>query len=467
LKQLFGLKPTIPQCSSSDEPAVEILDAIMDAAPLFPDPMKQFELFAAVHLNVQRRGLLQKKTQPLGSLAWLEHPNVHVTFLPLDKGLHHLAVYTFKVILRRCGEQARPVFYPKPPPVAIGYKADGKQASKGAIGSAVCAMRFSQVRQSPIRKRDYIRPSRKGQASTILEEQKWLLEVGISTPALRDEIFCQLITRLNTAAPLASRTYAWRFLGVVLSAFVPLKNELLEALLDFITETYTYGGREPEIVSLASHAERKVIMFNRKRLRRQSAMFAAPGLLDVERCWEEASTSEVFGQTLSHLTTIPAPDFPPTTNIPAVLPFLFARLVAYGGLQVAGVFQAPGDAAMAKVLRAKLDKGLLSFNDCVPPGNKQVAVLPLATLIVNLFEEMLLPLISPGLYNDCLEAACSDNLKTITTVVRSAILPDINRRVLLFLVAALQGFCDDEEVVKQTGADAQVLSQCFGPVVLR
>lgn len=470
LKQLFGFKATSPTTSpgmSNPNFPLQEIDLIMPTSTReLPNPLQHFEHYAATQLALQRRGLFQKKTQPLDNLAWTEQPSVNVTFLPLDKNLHHLAACTFKVILRLCGEQARSVFYPKPPAVAIGYKAEGKPASKGALGSAVSAMGFSQVRQSPTRKRDYIRPSRKGQASTTLEEQKWLLEVGISTPALRDEIFCQLITRLNIAAPLASRGNAWRFLGVVLSTFSPLNKELLDALMDFIKDTYECGAEDTMIAALASHAERKVMMFTRKRLRRRSAMFAAPGLLEVERSWEEASTSEVFGQSLAHLMTIPAPDFPPTTGIPAVLPFLFGRLVAFGGLQVSGVFQAPGDAAMSRVLRSKLDQGLLSLNDCVADADKEAAVLPLATLIVNLFEELEDPLILQTLYNDCLEAASSDDIKTTTALVRSHLLPIINRRVLLFIVAALQGFCD-EEVVKKTGADAQVLSKIFGPVVLR
>ncbi|PWN22354.1 hypothetical protein BCV69DRAFT_281356 [Microstroma glucosiphilum] len=447
--------------------ALEQIDILMNASSVeLPNPMQHFERFALNNLAVQRKGLFQNKKLPQDSLLWLESPLADVTFLPLDKGLHHLAACTFKVLLRLCGEHTKPVFYPKPPAVAIGYKADGKQASKVAIGAVVSAMRFSQVRQSPLRKRDYIRPSRKGQASTILEEQKWLLEVGISTPDLRDEIFCQLITRLSMAAPPASRAKAWRFLGVVLSAFVPFNKQLLDALMDFIRDTYEHEAEDATIAALASHAEKKAIMFTRKRLRRRSTMFAAPGLLDVERSWEEASTSEVFGQSLAHLMIIPAPDFPPTTGVPAVLPFLFSRLVVYGGLQVAGVFQAPGDAAMSRVLKAKLDQGLLSFNDCVAGAEKHAAVLPLATLIVTLFEELEDPLIPQGLYNHCLEAASTDNLKAITTLVGSVLLPAINRRVLLFLIAALQGFCE-EEVIKKTEADAQLLSKCFGPVILR
>lgn len=415
---------------------------------LTPLSVYRFREFARMQLSSRRRGLFSKRETPLESLLWHRNQNTG-PLLTLDKELHRDAVHCFKIIFRLCGERSKAVFFPKPPPVPIGYSPQAAEQGSCYEGSAIAYRKPARHRHK------CLSPSNMDEdGPTIWEEQRWLLEVCISKAPLRDEVFCQLVTRLNKSAPPVSRFRAWQFFGVLLSSIAPSQRDLIDALQVFIDDACHPDQEHESIRALARHCKKRLTA-----ILKRGTDTKAPTVQEIQGAWEAAFNPSVFGQSLDAIMEAQAENYPGMA-VPIILPFLVDALFLFDATRTPGIFRLSGDVEKQVELRVRIDRGHYSLNGLCGRND----VLAIASVLKLFLRELEEPLIPTAMYHECIRAAARDNTAHCVRVV--AQFPAVHRRVVLYLVAVLQRFCRPE-VVKATGVDARALSTIFSPNFFR
>lgn len=145
----------------------------------------------------------------------------------------------------------------------------------------------------------------------------------------------------------------------------------------------------------------------------------------------------------------------PDVDVPYFLYFIAEQIIKCGGEYTLGVFRLNGSTAKVEEIKqscTKGDYGRLRF----APNQ----VNDLASVFKLFFRQLPDPLVPNTMYEQCFAAPPPD----VNALVRQ--LPDVNRRVLLFLVALVQRFCA-EETVERTKMNASNLAAIFAPCVFR
>ncbi|CAO1614553.1 unnamed protein product [Sympodiomycopsis kandeliae] len=426
-----------------------------------------FDHFAASKLAVRKRGLLQRKVDPKELLRWSSRHSSTASLLPLDSDLTADSLHCFKVILRLCGERDRPVFYPKVPPVAIGFNPGreryehGRPRSSGSNSPSAVHQRSNRQR---IRCLLDTQTSMEGDGSSVWEEQRWLLETCIAKPQLRDEVFCRLITRLDSHAPPAPRFRAWQFFGVLLTSIAPLDSELGKSLEAFAEDVSTSSEEHESLRTLARHCAGRL-----SAVQNVGSRTKAPTLPEIRAAWEAAFNPAVFGQKLEVIMDSQAHSYP-NTAIPIVLPFLVQTLYALDGLSTRGIFRLSGDVEKLVELRLRIDRGQYSLKGVISEASggksssKQKDALTVASLIRLFLRELQDPLLPTNAYNHALQAAAKDDVQACIELVGS--LDTIHRRVFLYSIALLQHFAR-AETSRATDVGVEELSLIFAPAIFR
>ncbi|CAO1638013.1 unnamed protein product [Parajaminaea phylloscopi] len=425
-----------------------------------PPSMQRFEEFARERFHPRRRGLFKRKVSPLEPLQW-QLNQLPVPLLPLPKDLHRDAILCSKVLLRLCGERERPVFYGKPPPVSIGFTPgvteQPVQSHTDIFPMTLPRWRCTQSRGFHLRGSAGSRDPNV-EAATIWQEQRWVLETCICKSAIRDEVFCQLISRLSGRAPPTSRFRAWQFLGVLLTSIAPTSPELCESLRTFIDESCRNDGEHRTVLTMARHCRSRLFAVSKR-----GSSVLAPSVAEIQGSWEAAFNPSVFGQTLEGVMKAQASSYPDMA-IPVIVPFLGDALFLLEAPTTPGMFRVGGNVQKQIDLRLRIDRGHYSLAGLIEAHQD---VLVIGSLLKTFFRDLAEPLVPQNMYEECVKAAAREDVSACTLLAgTSGPMPALNRRVLLYLVALLQRF-SRPEVAKVTGVNSVALASIFSPTIFR
>lgn len=130
------------------------------------DEIRKFDFsqFAESNISQHRTGFLRRK-MPMGRMLRWQKDAISAPMLSLPRQNNKQAITIFKVIQRACGERQAPVHSKVPVPL---------QAPTQSISAAEYKM--------------YLEIQALTRPPTVLEEIRWLLDVGIAHSPLRDEI---------------------------------------------------------------------------------------------------------------------------------------------------------------------------------------------------------------------------------------------------------------------------------------
>ncbi|KAI8872539.1 hypothetical protein GQ42DRAFT_161225 [Ramicandelaber brevisporus] len=288
------------------------------------------------------------------------------------------------------------------------------------------------------------RPQRSGQS--LWQSIEWLVSTAIRTPALRDEVYCQLCRQLRSNPSSQSAHKGWRLMCVFASAFPPSK-ELECYLKNFVErhfETYT-----DQIDQCAQFSFSRLM-----RICTTGPQSASPSTREIERAFNSPLALSVFGESLDLLMRMPSvPD--EELGVPRVLSFLVTAVLMLNGHRTEGIFRIPGDVSLVTALRTRIDEGKYDLAGVKDPN------VP-ASLLKAWFREMAEPLIPTEWYNDSISLAA--NSKHVVTVIKR--LEGIRLRVVDYVTQFLQVLARPENVV-QTKMNVSNLAVVFAPSYLR
>lgn len=216
---------------------------------------------------------------------------------------------------------------------------------------------------------------------------------------------------------------------------------------DFVFEEYIKQGKPDEV---------KKTGWKAKLLGSSSKSDAATTPLYSPYTQTKASKSldGLFGTPLQTLMKRQEQTHP-EVDVPYFLYFVAEQIIKCGGEYTLGIFRLNGSTAKVEEIKqncSKGDYGRLRF----APNQ----VNDLASVFKLFFRQLPDPLVPNTVYEQCFTASPPD----VNALVRQ--LPDVNKRVLLFLVAFVQRFCA-EETVERTKMTVSNLAAIFAPCIFR
>ncbi|KAJ2999522.1 hypothetical protein HDV02_002669 [Globomyces sp. JEL0801] len=176
----------------------------------------------------------------------------------------------------------------------------------------------------------------KGELINSINEIQQLLEKGIRTGSLRDEIFVQSIKQL-TQNPYPDQIFrGWQMMSVLTSTFPPSTN-LEHYLKNFIEQNFGMDGEQSKLDIIIRYSY-NILCKTCKTGPRGRTMSKA----ELEHCLQAPFKNSVFGDTLERIMERQAKDT--DQDLPVVLTFLVDNIVKLEGHRSEGIFRVPGDA---------------------------------------------------------------------------------------------------------------------------
>lgn len=376
--------------------------------------------FAKQYFSTHRIGFIFRRKIPVNQLmSWQKNP-LTAPLLVLNRALSKDAVKVFKVIEHIMGDREKERM------VNVRVQPDTHISMVASINSSTVSLAGSNL--------------------YILEEERWLLNEGLTHGELRDEIYCQLMKQLTGNPSTESIFKGWQLLCVLLITFPPSKN--FETHLKSFIQTYT-KHQEGRVDVMAKYCLRRLAAICRKGPRGK-----APSLSEIETASDAAFNPSTFGESLGAIIRLQARNYP-EQKVPIILPFLANGILALGGPKAEGIFRVPGDGDSISELKLRIDRGYYNLDGVDDPY-------VLASLMKLWLRELCDPTIPEELYNDCITKA--EDAEACVTIIHR--LPTINRRVVLFVISFLQLFLEDKVQVatKMTPAN---LALVIAPNLLR
>ncbi|RIB02959.1 hypothetical protein C2G38_2255281 [Gigaspora rosea] len=283
-------------------------------------------------------------------------------------------------------------------------------------------------------------------SSNILESIQWLLDCGILHGELRDEIYVQICKQLNDNPNKESIRKGWELLSVVTVTFPPSKN--FEAyLLNFISDNFNV--RENQIDVLSKHVHSRLV-----RICKRGPRGKVLTLGEIERAREAPFHPSVFGETLDFVMKLQSQSYP-NLKLPRILPFLAKSILELNGQASEGIFRVPGDADYVTELKLRIEKNRFDISEITD------ANVP-SSLFKFWLRDLADPLIPSEFYDQCIKN-CDDTNLSIEIVKK---LPEINRRVVLFVIDFLQIFTKPN-ITHVTKMNVNNIAMVFAPNFLR
>eukprot|EP00742_Colponemidia_sp_Colp-10_P001609 GILJ01001728.1.p1 GENE.GILJ01001728.1~~GILJ01001728.1.p1 ORF type:complete len:613 (-),score=87.26 GILJ01001728.1:2044-3882(-) len=274
-----------------------------------------------------------------------------------------------------------------------------------------------------------------------------IVNLGIGTPELRDEIYSQLVKQTTDHPHISAAVYGWILLSLCCASFPPT-----HAVETFVEAHLAKQENSPEqtIRTLALHAARKLRETLKKHVERPLRRE------EVERIKRIAEFPlSVFGCSLEEVMFRSQEYSLQHKKIPHILMKLIETVERTGGLTTEGLFRVAADAERMAEVRRHLETGsyavLESISDSHIPAN-------LLKLWLRELEEPLIPF---DMYSQCIRTAnkTSTDLKSIMVL-----LPDLNRSVLVYLFRFLSRVAENQSINKM---GAENLAVVFSPNILR
>ncbi|KAJ3129235.1 hypothetical protein HK100_008764 [Physocladia obscura] len=316
-----------------------------------------------------------------------------------------------------------------------------------------------------------------------IREVQSLLNMGVTSKFLRDEIYVQIMKQVRGNTLPESVFRGWLLLCVVTIVFPPSKD-LEEYVKAFTLEHYegvpagSWGtislpnwatktnSRENEaIAALAKYCNKKLI-----RICRSGPRGKTPMIQEIERAQEAPFRASLFGETLEDVMAVQAKENPKDSAgrklaLPRILLFLTDAILTLNGCKTEGIFRVPGDIDMVNELRIRLERGKYDVTGISDP---HVA----SSLLKLWLRELAEPLIPADLYDDCIdigrEATIPESEEDVGALAYELIgeMPDINRRVALYMLNFLKVVADpqNQSFTRMTHANIALV---FAPNFLR
>ncbi|KAL7423882.1 hypothetical protein Q5752_001467 [Cryptotrichosporon argae] len=376
--------------------------------------------FSSRYFATRRAGVLRQRVPLEKILEWQRAP-VSQPLLVLSKTSARDALATFKVIQHVMGERDRPV--------------EGARAASSTVA----------------RVRDPTAPGEAREKTAVLEEIRWMVQLGVTRGEMRDEIYCQLIKQLTKNPDKEANVLGFQLFCVLVAAFVPSKN------FEGFVKTFLRRDHKAGLGVMAQYCLRKI-----------DGMIANGGrgrvltLGEIEHASDAAFYPSVYGQSLETVLRLQQPSYP-DLKVPIILPFLADGILALGGTHAEGIFRVPGDGDSVGELKARIDRGHYQLTGIDDPH-------VVASLFKLWLRELEHPLVPADTYDAALAAAALTDAdgaaaaRACADIVRA--LPDAHRRALLFVISFLQLFLAPH-VVERTRMGAHNLALVLAPNILR
>ncbi|KAI8899150.1 Rho GTPase activation protein [Globomyces pollinis-pini] len=297
----------------------------------------------------------------------------------------------------------------------------------------------------------------KGELINSINEIQQLLEKGIRTGSLRDEIFVQSIKQL-TQNPYPDQIFrGWQMMSVLTSTFPPSTN-LEHYLKNFIEQNFGMDGEQSKLDIIIRYSY-NILCKTCKTGPRGRTMSKA----ELEHCLQAPFKNSVFGDTLERIMERQAKDT--DQDLPVVLTFLVDNIVKLEGHRSEGIFRVPGDAEGVSDLRCRIEKNDYNFDHITDPN------IP-SSLLKLWLRELEEPLIPAEYYSACITVGqmlddkekAEGAYKAAWDIVEN--LPDINAGVCKYMIGFLKmvGKPENQPVTKMSPAN---IAMVFAPNFLR
>ncbi|KAI7899381.1 uncharacterized protein BX663DRAFT_441361 [Cokeromyces recurvatus] len=227
----------------------------------------------------------------------------------------------------------------------------------------------------------------------------------------------------------------------------PRHFNFIESLQSILSCGITKGHLRDEIyVQICRQLNKNPkIQYVTRRLNRICTKGARGKILsaaEIERAMEAPFKPSVFGESLESIMVLERKN-QSTLKIPKIVTFLTHAVHHLNGKTTEGIFRVPGDAdAVTK---------LVILNPNVP-----------ASLLKYWLRDLADPLVPSEFYDACIKHA-NDKVKAIEII---NLLPDINRRIALYMIRFLQDFTDPT-AIEHTLMNIVNLAMVFAPSFLR
>ncbi|KAI7862382.1 hypothetical protein BDF14DRAFT_1856420 [Spinellus fusiger] len=280
-----------------------------------------------------------------------------------------------------------------------------------------------------------------------IEDYRCILACGIDKGQMRDEIYVQVCKQLRDNPSRDSVRKGWEILCVISIAFPPSKN--FEGYLCHFVEQY-HHTKEDETDKLSQHVSIKL-----KRICQRGAKGKVLTPPEIERAKVAPFKPSVFGESLEFIMQLQRQDPQCSLQLPQIVPFLAESVNEMNGKHSEGIFRVSGDADAVTDLRIRIENGHYDTSNITDPN------VP-ASLIKLWLRELSSPLILPEFYNACIESS-EDSTKAVA-IINS--LPDVNRRIVLYMISFLQEFTHPA-ITEHTLMNIANLAMVFAPNFLR
>ncbi|KAJ3321192.1 hypothetical protein HDV06_004535 [Boothiomyces sp. JEL0866] len=304
----------------------------------------------------------------------------------------------------------------------------------------------------------------KGELIDSFAEIQALLEKGIRTGSLRDEIFVQMCKQLTQNPKPEQVKRGWQMMNVLTSTFPPSKN-LENYLKQFIEDNFNLdseGGFLDTVIRSASSSLARTC----KTGPRGRTMTHA----ELEQVLQAPFKNSVFGDTLERIMERQAAEF--NDEIPRVLRSLVQTIIKLEGQKSEGIFRVPGDAEGVSDLRCRIDKNDYDFSHLTGKNSTKLDPNIPSSLLKLWLRELADPLIPAEFYAHCIavgqlmddENRRSEALSRANDIINS--LPAINATVCRFMIDFLKMVADpaNQPLTRMSAAN---IAMVFAPNFLR
>ncbi|GAB5593534.1 hypothetical protein Unana1_08434 [Umbelopsis nana] len=277
------------------------------------------------------------------------------------------------------------------------------------------------------------------------EDLQWICNCGITQGQMRDEIYVQVCKQLNNNPNSWSVLKGWEILCVITITFPPSKN--LESYLDEFVKQH-HDQKENKMDVMSRHVSSKLHKICTRGAKGKVLTFA-----EIERAKDAPFKPSVFGETLEFI--MEQQESTTDLDIPKIVPFLANMVLDLRGLTSEGIFRVPGDADDVTELRIRIENGRYESAGITDPN------VP-ASLLKYWLRDLANPLIFTEYYELCIKH--SEDIDQAIEVIRK--LPDVNRRIVLYLANFLTKFTAPEST-QFTRMNVNNLAMVFAPNFLR
>ncbi|KAI8086548.1 uncharacterized protein BX664DRAFT_282580 [Halteromyces radiatus] len=279
---------------------------------------------------------------------------------------------------------------------------------------------------------------------------------------MRDEIYAQLCKQLDQNPRSSSCQKGWELLSVLCSTFPPSKT-LAFYLIPFVQHHLTEKEDMDTTLSFCT----SYLLLKIKRICQQGAREKVISRAEIQLArmavslpseqQQQSSSCFMFGRSLTMIMK----QQQQSLKIPLIVPFLVEAISKLHGHSAQGIFRVPGLTDLVTALRVRIESGYYDDDDDLKTLCGGDPAVP-ASLLRQWLRELPTPLIPMSFYDQCIDGA--SDIDTVMDIVGR--LPDVNRRVLLYIIGFLQEFLAPD-VRKNTLMTVNNLAMVFAPNFLR